>query len=202
MSLSLGDRFLAGTVTDVYGTALVRASYTALSARHRVAAWVRLLAVAAATSGSDWQAVTIGRVKDDTPAARRSTLTAPEDPVGLLAQLAELRDRGLAAPLPFAPRASSTYATRRVTGASPEEAWSDAARAWTSEGHGSWRRAEENNDGAIQFVYGSDAPFSVLWEQPIQQGEQWFDEPKRFGQLARRVWQPLVDDEQTGSVRP
>ena len=157
---------------------------------------------AAATGASDWQAVTIGRVKDDAPAARRSTLTVPADPAGLLTQLVELRDRGLAAPLPLAPRASSTYATRRLAGASPEEACSDAARAWTSEGHGSWRKAEENNDNAIQFVYGTDAPFSVLWAQPAQQGEPWSDEPNRFAQLARRVWQPLLDHEQTGSVRP
>jgi exodeoxyribonuclease V gamma subunit len=202
VSLNLGDRWLTGTVTDAYGTALVQASYTTLSARHRVAAWVRLLAVAAATGASDWQGVTIGRVKDDAPAARRSTLAAPADPVGLLTQLVELRDRGLAAPLPLAPRASSTYATRRLAGASPEEACNDAARAWTSEGHGSWRRAEENNDKTIQFVYGTDAPFSVLWAQPAQQGESWSDEPNRFAQLARRVWQPLLDHEQTGSVRP
>ncbi len=202
VSLNLGDRWLTGTVTGAYGTALVQASYTALSARHRVAAWVRLLAVAAATGASDWQAVTIGRVKDDAPAARRSTLTVPADPAGVLTQLAELRDHGLAAPLPLAPRASSTYATRRLAGASPEEACSDAARAWTSAGHGSWRRAEENNDNAIQFVYGTDAPFSVLWAQPAQQGESWSDEPNRFAQLARRVWQPLLDHEQTGTVRP
>ena len=142
LSLSLGGRWLTGTVTDVYGTALVRASYTSMSARHRVAAWVRLLAAAAATGTGGWQAVTIGRVKDDAPSARRSTLTVPADPAGLLAQLVGLRDRGLAAPLPLAPRASSTYAGRRLSGASPQEAWSAAALAWTSEGHGAWRRGE------------------------------------------------------------
>ena len=201
VSLSLGSRWLTGTVSDVYGTTLVRASYTALSARHRVAAWIRLLATAAATGASGWQAVTIGRVKDDAPSARRSTLTVPADPAGLLAQLIELRDRGLAAPLPLAPRASSTYAACRLSGASPQEAWSDAALAWTSEGHGAWRRAGENNDAAIRFVYGPDAPLDVLWAQPTQQGVPWSEEPNRFAQFARLVWQPLLDHEQIGSVR-
>jgi len=202
VSLRLDGLWLTGTVTDVYGTTLIRASYTALSARHRAAAWVQLLAAAAATGTGGWQAVTIGRVKDDAPSARRSILTVPADPAGLLAQLVGLRDRGLAAPLPLAPRASSTYAARRLSGASPQEAWSDAALAWTSKGQGSWRRAEENNDDAIRFVYGPDAPLGVLCAQPTQQGEPWSDEPNRFAQLARHVWQPLLEHEQIGSVRP
>jgi len=41
-------------------------------------------------------------------------------------------------------------------------------------------------------VYGPDAPFSDVWDQPAPARFQWFDEPNWFAQLAVRLWEPIL----------
>lgn len=193
VDLASGRR-LSGTVTGVHGTALLRASYSALSASQRIAAWVRLLAVAASTGTPDRHAVTIGRSRPDAPSVRRSTLTAPADPTTILEQLIDMRDRGMCEPLPLAPRTSERYASRRLAGATVDEARLDAASAWNS----SMNTYGENADDAIAYVHGASAPFEGLWRSVPGADEQWSAEPSRFGVLARRVWEPLLASEVVG----
>jgi exodeoxyribonuclease V gamma subunit len=52
----------------------------------------------------------------------------------------------------------------------------------------------ENDDDAIRYVYGPEAPFDRLWGVA---DEQWSPETTRFGVLARRVWEPLLACEES-----
>ncbi|WP_199433652.1 exodeoxyribonuclease V subunit gamma [Qaidamihabitans albus] len=190
-----GGRRLTGTAPGVRGTVLLNASYSALSPRQRLAAWARLLAVAASTGDPGWRAVTIGPAKTEAPTARGSTLTAPADPRAVLAQLVDVYDRGMTEPLPLAPKTSECYASRRLAGMEAEEARTDAAAVWA----GSATVPGDDADDAVRFVRGDQVPFERMWEAPPRAGERWSGETSRFGALARRVWDPLLAAEE---VRP
>ena len=84
VAVDLGDgRRLVGTVPEVYGDRLVSVTYSRLGAKHRLASWVRLLALAAADEDRSWTAHTIGRrtaARVTTPPCRcsaRSTTPRP-----------------------------------------------------------------------------------------------------------------------------
>jgi exodeoxyribonuclease V gamma subunit len=224
VAAAVGDHRLAGTITNVYGTTLITASFSKLAAKHRISAWARLLALCVAHPG-DWQAVVIGRADDDQCAAQCAVLTAPAEPVPLLAQLLEIRAAGMREPLPLPPETSCAYAGQYAVASARRPELSDrvvsasrsflavlaagssgsdtmaAKNAWTSKGRGEWRTIRENDDTAICCVHGPDAPFDVLWDPPAPEAERWFDEPKRFAQLARRVWEPLIEHETPGRLR-
>lgn len=200
VSTQLGDVQFRGTVNDVYGRTLVTASYSRLSSKHRIASWVRLLAVAAATGDTDWHAVTLGRAADDARSARRATLTTPDNAIDLLRALVDVRHAGLREPLPLGVRSSAAYA--EVATWNLGEAYEKARAEWTSTGSGPYRKIQENDDSAICTVHGDDAPFSILWDAPAPHDERWVpDEARRFVQLALRVWRPLLDHEEVLYVR-
>ena len=197
--LDLGAHRLSGTVTGVYGTTLIAASFTKLAPRHRIAAWVRLLALCAATD-VDCDAIVIGRAENDVRAARLSALTTPPEPAQLLTRLLDVWAAGMREPVPLATDSSCAFAQRRAS-VSPDDAPEVASKAWTSTGAGAFRFSGENDDSAIQCVYGPDAPFSVLWDQPAPEAERWFDEPNRFAQLAVGVWGPVIEHETMRRIR-
>ncbi|MDD9205880.1 exodeoxyribonuclease V subunit gamma, partial [Georgenia sp. 10Sc9-8] len=68
---------LTGTVPGVHDRTVVRAVYSRLGPKHRLRAWVQLLALAAAHPGGDWQAVTIGRPRHNRPGALVARHHAP-----------------------------------------------------------------------------------------------------------------------------
>lgn len=190
---AVGGYRLVGTVADVFGRRMVTARYAVLGARHRLAAWVRLLALACYDGGDDWQALTIGRLRDDIGLAKRSVLKLPRDPGGVLADLLELRSLGLCAPLPMATESSHVYACARREGSTVAQARVKSIAAWTSTSGAGYRNSGENDDPAIVQVYGPDAPFSALWDQPSPHAQPaGAAEPSWFGQLATRVWEPLL----------
>jgi exodeoxyribonuclease V gamma subunit len=191
VGLDLGDgRRLTGTVGGVHGDAVASASYSRLAPKHRLAAWVRLLAVAAAHPRA-WRAVTTGRGRAG-GRAWRSTLQAPDDPLGVLRELVDLHERGLRAPLPMAPAASARYAERRHGGSPVEEAVESATSAWDD-------RYGDHTDRDLAYLHGSRAQLSALLGEPPADDERaWCDEPTRFGVLARRLWDPLLSHEALG----
>jgi exodeoxyribonuclease V gamma subunit len=197
VALDLGGRLLVGTVDDLHeaddGTAvLASSSFSRLAPKHRLAAWVRLLAVAAADPGRRHRAVTTGRGPQSRP-AWRSILQAPAAPLDVVRQLVDLRDRGLREPLPVAPGASAAYADRRSGGATVEEAVETAARTWDD-------RFGDAADRHLLHVHGAGATLSGLLHAPPAGDERgWFDDPSRFGVLARRLWTPLLDAEAVGA---
>jgi exodeoxyribonuclease V gamma subunit len=195
VAIDLPDgRALSGTVGDVRvpgpaaGT-LLRTTYSRLAPKQRIRAWVHLLALTAAYPGRTWTAVTLGRGPRGSARPRRATVgsVSADDAAQILAQLVDLRDRGLRRPLPLPIAAGCAYANARHGGDTPPEALAKAATEWT--------RSYENTDRDHTLVWGEAATFAALSESAWPD-EHWHpDEPNRFGQLACRLWFPVLDRE-------
>ncbi|MFJ4655019.1 exodeoxyribonuclease V subunit gamma [Nocardia sp. NPDC088792] len=191
IAVDLGDgRRLTGTVPDVHDDALLRTTYSRLAPKHRVAAWVRLLALAATGDHQSWRAITIGRGKMNRP-AWQSTLKSPNAPMArtLLRDLVDLRDLGLSEALPISPAASAAYAERRLSGATPEDALLAAEHEFDGGKDGPGRFGE-HTDRYLRYVLGPAPRFHQLTEASADAGE-----PTRFGALACRLWNPLLTNE-------
>jgi exodeoxyribonuclease V gamma subunit len=187
VAVSLADgRTLSGTVSGVHGSALLAVTYSTLAPKHRLTAWVRYLAVVAATDDASYRAVTVGRHRD---AARRSILHGVDPTVarGVLDLLIQLRDAGLREPLPLALETSAEYATRRHRGATIADALPDASKRWEAD-----QFRPERDDPEHVLVFGPQAPFTQLTAAAPNDDEDFPDEASRFGALARRVWAPLL----------
>jgi len=187
----LGAAQVTGTVPGVYGDTVVRVEYSRLSAKHRLRAWTQLLALTAALPETAWTATTIGRGTGDS--VRRSVV-GPVDPAAArrhLADIVDLRARGMRRPLPLAVKTSATYAEKRAAGMSADNAVERAAQDWLS---GTYDR--ENAEEAHRIVWGERAPITALLAEPPwsdEQGPDWpSEEPTRFGAIARRLWTPLL----------
>ncbi|MBF6176355.1 exodeoxyribonuclease V subunit gamma [Nocardia blacklockiae] len=197
VAVDLGDgRLLSGTVPDVHDDALVRTTFSRLAPKHRVAAWVRVLALAATERNQSWRAVTIGRGKFGRP-AWRSTLAAPNAAAAqaILRDLADLRDAGLAEPLPITPTASAVYAERRCQGASLEDARLAADQEFLGGPNGP-KAFGDHTDRYLRYVWGP-APRLEHLETPLPEPDP-AGETTRFGALARRLWNPLLATESQG----
>ena len=126
--VALADgRGLGGTVAGVCGDVLRTVTYSRLSARHRLAVWVRLLALTAAHPERPFEAVTVGRARSGAPDGARITVSRIR-PVGAerargrrSSALVDLWDRGLREPLPIACQTSAAYAAARETEARRRE---------------------------------------------------------------------------------
>ncbi|WP_347956826.1 exodeoxyribonuclease V subunit gamma [Gordonia aichiensis] len=94
-----GGRRLYGTVGDVFAGRLVPVSYSRLGAKHRLAAWIRLLAIAAGSDRTVEEAIVIGSASGHRPAAKVSRLRPDPDAAALLELLVGIRDAGLTAPI-------------------------------------------------------------------------------------------------------
>ncbi|MEV0946512.1 exodeoxyribonuclease V subunit gamma [Rhodococcus sp. NPDC049939] len=181
-----GKRRLVGTVDGIHGNVVVRTTFSRLAPKHRIAAWVRLLAVAA-TRRFGLTAVTTGRGRGRRP-VMRSTLVAPGNPTEILRQLVELRESGLKSPLPVAPAGSAAYAEVRFRGRSIELALLAAEKEWAG-------KFGDGMDRHIEYVHGSGASLSVLTAEDAPPGAH---EPTRFGDVAEILWSPLLAAETLG----
>jgi exodeoxyribonuclease V gamma subunit len=194
--IDLGNgRRLTGTVPEVHGETLVRTTFSRLAPKHRIAAWVSLLALAV-TEDRSWRAVTTGRGQFGRP-AWRSVLTAPDQPVALtvLRELVKLRDAGLTEPLPIATGATAAYADRRFRGSNAEEAIAAAEREFNGGPNGPGPFGD-HADRHLRYVWGPAPRLEHLMETPAPPGER--GETTRFGALARRMWAPLLGAESQG----
>ncbi|MBW3630649.1 MAG: hypothetical protein KY464_15305, partial [Gemmatimonadetes bacterium] len=93
-------------------------------------------------------------------------------------------------PLPLPVKTSAEYAYVRDRGRSVELSRTMAAKKWDDE-----RYPGECSDPEHVLLYGEQAPLTALTEQAPLPGESYADETDRFGLLARRLWQPLLDHE-------
>jgi exodeoxyribonuclease V gamma subunit len=187
-----GDRWLRGTVPEVYAGRLVSVTYSRLAAKHRLTSWVRLLALAASDQDHAWTAHTIGRPRSGSRDASASSLLGPLDhtAVDVLRDLVALRDRGLREPLPLPLKASLGYARARRT-------HTDAAEALRKAGY-DWRDGRfpgEQSEPAALRAWGHLDPLPGSAEPPGP-GEELAGEPTRFGALSLRLWSPLLAAEQ------
>ncbi|WP_227982510.1 exodeoxyribonuclease V subunit gamma [Nocardia spumae] len=197
IAVDLGaGRRLSGTVADVHDDAIVRATFSRLAPKHRMAAWVRLLALAATERHQSWRAISIGRGRFGRP-AWRSTLTAPAPATAaeLLRELAELRDEGLAEPLSFAPSASAVYAERRCRGADLDSALAAAEEEFFGGPKGP-RPFGDHTDRYLTYIWGPDPAFDEL-AAPLPAPDR-HGETTAFGSVARRMWNPLLTNESQG----
>ncbi|CAA9299213.1 MAG: Exodeoxyribonuclease V gamma chain [uncultured Friedmanniella sp.] len=184
----LGDRPLVGTVTGVHGDDLVQVSYSRLSPRHRLQAWVELLALTAVRPGRPWRAVSVAR--------RGVSVLGPLDSgwaARVLADLVELQQTGLAEPLPFAAKTSAEYALVRFQDRPLAPRMKLLRGVWRDEGDDLYARFFDPPAGG-RGPTGLDA----LLAEPSRPAEERgsLAEPSRFGTLARRVFHPLINNEE------
>ncbi|WP_028660174.1 exodeoxyribonuclease V subunit gamma [Nocardioides insulae] len=182
VDVDLGDgRVLRGTVSEVYGDRLVPVSYSRLGPKHRLASWVRLLALAASDEDRSWRSYTIGRPENfrankSFDASQLGPLdeTAPV----LLRDLVVLRDQGLCEPVPLPLKSSLQYARQRRTRADAEAALDKAMWEWR-------RSGGEREDAEHVRVWGERAPLPGR-DRPGTHETSW------FGEVAMQVWSPLL----------
>jgi exodeoxyribonuclease V gamma subunit len=185
-----GGRTLSGTVPGVVGDVLRTVTYSRVSARQRIAAWVRLLALTAAYPERPFEALTAGRAPREEDA---NVTVARIPPVGAeaaraeLAAVIDLYDRGMREPPPLACQTSAAYA---YAGANATAA---ARVAWESD----FKVPKEDREPEHQLVHGGVVPFAALLEAPPRDDEPWnATEPSRFGRWARRLWDGLLEREE------
>lgn len=198
VTLPDGSR-LTGTVGGVRATTVLGLSYSKLAAKHRLAAWIDLLALSASEPGGGWSAVTVGRGRGG---AARAVLdpVEPARAVQALGELVGIYRAGLCAPLPLPLKTAAVYAERRLRRSLVSAARSEAAKQWhdrTDDRFGFI--AGEQSEAEHELVHGRGARFEVLLDAlpgPDEQGEGWaMDEPDRFGRLSRRLWDRLLTAE-------
>ena len=199
-------RTLTGSVSGIRGHVLLSASYARLNPRHRLAAWVRLLALSAAHPDDPFEAVTVGKARrgsdGDVTVARIGPL-GPDAPTRArralteLAALVELRERGMREALPIAPLTSAAYAHAAAVGGDPEAA---AENAWTSK----FNFPAEDVDPDHQRAFGGTLALADLLQprpRADEQGEGWdAAEASRFGRYARRLWRDVLAAESVSDL--
>jgi len=200
VNLTLADgRHLIGTVAGVSGHLLRSVNYSRVGPKHRLAAWVRFLALTAAHPETPFEATTIGRRraganrKGNVTGARLAPLAGDAAErrrvaISHLETLVDLYDRGMREPLPLYCDTSAAYVEAAGSRRVPQGA---ANKAWES----TWEVDKEDKDLAHQMVLGGQRSLTEILETPPCQnetGEGWAnEEPTRFGRYARRLWDGL-----------
>ncbi|MEJ5944116.1 exodeoxyribonuclease V subunit gamma [Pseudokineococcus basanitobsidens] len=201
---------LVGTVTGVRGRVTLRVTASRLGARHRLEAWLDLLALSAGAPRAGWRAVAVGR-------GGARVVLGPldeEEARTALAELVGLHRAGLLAPLPLPLRTGFAYAERRRAGRSVDVARRAAAQEWEG---GTY--PGENAEAEHVLLHGAGSRAAVLWgtpsgpddrepgapgvdgRAPDESGPGWSpDERDRFGALARRLWDRVLDAEAGGGA--
>jgi exodeoxyribonuclease V gamma subunit len=200
VQLTLGDgRLLSGTVGVRGDGVLANTTYSRLAPKHRLAAWVRLLAATAAAPERALSAATIGRA--GATAGERAVMVSVIPALGgdagtrarvasaALHRLIELYDRGLREPLPLPCASAAAYARALHVGEDPLAA---TGEQWESV----FNYPREDQELEHQLVLGGRLTLEQLMAIPArddEQGEGWLgSEPSRFGRLAHRLWSGLL----------
>jgi exodeoxyribonuclease V gamma subunit len=169
---------LLGAVT-LRGDHVVHVGVSAPKAKHQLATWARLLAVAAARGDLTPRARLIGGDRSLASGVRELDL----DPSGTaavarLGELVGLYLEGHRAALPVLPETAKAYTVARRDGRTPDEAVRDAHhRAWV----GNRRFGGERDDAYVVQAFGRETELAeVVARHPI-------------GDAAEQIWRPLLD---------
>jgi exodeoxyribonuclease V gamma subunit len=196
-------RLLVGTVPGVLGTVVRSVSYSRVGPKHRLAAWVRFLALSASRPADGISVVTVGKARAGASRSRRVTVSTftpcAEDPGSTAAtarrhlhELVAVYDRGMREPLPIACGTSAAWAAALARG---KDGIAAATGVWES-----GKFAGEDKDQEHQLVLGGVVPFERLLDAPPgpdEEGPGWeAAETTRFGRYARRLWSGLLDTEE------
>jgi exodeoxyribonuclease V gamma subunit len=193
-------RRLTGTVAGVHGDAVIATTYSRLAPKHRLAAWVRVVAVTASAPEAAYRGVTIGRAKsgDGITVASIPPLMADLDSRRAfarrqLAALVDLYDRALCEPLPIACKATAAYARALRDGG-------DADAAAREEWQGTYNWSGEADEPEHVLAFGRDFSFDDLCRddpRDDERGAGWEPAARtRFGRYAARLWTDLLDVEE------
>jgi exodeoxyribonuclease V gamma subunit len=165
----------------VHGDLLVSVNYSWLAAKHRLQAWIELLALTVTRPERSWRAVSVGRGKPSSLGPVPAVWAAR-----VLADLLDLYRTGLSEPLPLGPKTACEYARIRCEGKSVQLYSDKLSQLWN-----------EERDSAYERLLGAGVTFDQVLQVPSVRGEERGDlaEPSRFGTLARRVWHPLLESE-------
>ena len=184
--VALADgRWLTGTIPGVTGRVLRAATYSRVAAKHRLTAWVRLLALTAADPDRGFEAATVGRH----PGQARLLIARLRPPAGpdrgkwalaQLTSLVDLFDWGMREPLPLYCATSGSFAEAEASG---RDGASAARAAWTS----AWNFDREDRELEHQLVLGGVLGFDELPGAAL-------------AECARRLWTGLLAAEEL-SVR-
>ncbi len=191
-------RTLTGTVPGVAGETLLASTYSRLAARHRIVTWVRLLALTVADPSTPYAAATVGRGTDGIAISRIRPLAEEAEQRRVLATeqllaVLDLFDRGMREPLPIFCKSSAAYAGAVAGGGDGPTA---ALREWETR----WGFDREDREPEHQLVFGGVRSLPELLElDPAddEHGPGWDpSETSRFGRLACRLWDGLLEHEE------
>ena len=189
-----GGRHLVGTVAGLVDGHALTATYSTVRAKQRLRAWIVSLALSAA--GHMGSSRLVGKYSwgrgDKSPVLVTSGPHDPQRAAELLSQLVEVRDRGLCevAPLPVA--TAFTWAETYARRGKATLADNLAIKEWVTED--SRFGSGEQDDPSWRRVMGPSAPYAALAGSP-HPDELWHDGvTSRLGQLALRVWGPVLHD--------
>lgn len=199
-----GGRSLAGTVGPFHDDALVTAVYSRLAPKHRLRAWVLLLAAAAddRSDAATLTAVTVGRGPGG--GARVSELRSPgrAEAASILADLADLADAALREPLPLPLATSAAYGHARWSDQTAEDALAAARKELgtlddSRNGRGGFEVAETSH----ALVWGEGFTLDAIAGVPsVADATRWPDDRTRFGALSRTLWDPMLTHETISMV--
>jgi exodeoxyribonuclease V gamma subunit len=183
VAVDLGDgRRVTGTVNRVFDKRIVEVSYSKLAAKHKLQAWISLVALTEANPDREWTAICVGRGgKDEIEVC---CFRAPTDPLAVLRDLVALFDAGHREPLPLPLKTSYAWAEKRYKGRDPVKY---ARSKWESNNF----HVGDDAERAHVRVWGPRAPFEVLLGPP-EQGLEMAGEDTRLGALAARLWLPVL----------
>ena len=193
-------RRVAGTVNGVRGDSLVRTVFSRLGAKHRMRAWVELLALSAAFPDRRFDAVTIGRGQAST--RRVALLRAPTDAPAVLARLVDLYDEAMRAPLPLPLATSLAYAHPRSGGGDERDALESARKELGSaddaaNGRGGFEAADDYH----LLAFGDPFTFDALTGPPTDADRRRAPgEKTRFGALSMALWLDLLEHEEVAQA--
>ncbi len=170
---------LVGRVTT-HDHELLQVEFSSLQPRHRLAAWLRLLALAAAEDGP-WRARVVGK-------GRLVAYAAPPRAAAsaLLGRYLQLYALGLSRPLPALPRLGFAWAEYRLSRRDPEDrlvSGKNFKRSWEFDSDAAWK---------VFFDYPG------LLELPASQVVVPGAEPTEgtlVGALASSIWGPVMGAE-------
>ncbi len=185
-----GGRRLSGTVGDVWGNNAVSVSFSHLGAKHRLAAWINALALAAGLPDENWTVHTIGKHRSGGQVQQIAPL-APHHAERWLRDLVALYDAGQCEPLPVPVKTSLAWAEeiRRVRAGSEGDPDAKARAQWETPRFNDSGFPQEDADPWHVRAFGEHADYTLI-AGPTRDGEQG---PHRLAHYAWRVWSPLLD---------
>ncbi len=167
---------LVGRVTT-HDRELLQVEFSSLQPRHRLAAWLRLLALAAAEDGP-WRARVVGK-------GRLVAYEAPPRTAAsaLLGRYLQLYALGLSRPLPALPRLGFAWAEYRLSRRDPEDrlvSGKNFARSWEFDSDASWK-------AFFDYPALLDLPASEVSVPGAEPSERTL-----VGALASSIWGPVM----------